>query len=74
MRLREQFVVSNIQTVFPIDSSPTIRPMTQYIERNIIQNFDNIAYGKGGSVLHMFNFAFKEETFKRGLTLYIMNK
>lgn len=74
MRLREQFIVNNIQTVFPIDSSPTVRPMTQYIERNIIQNFDNIAYGKGGSVLHMFNFAFQEPTFKKGLTLYILNK
>lgn len=49
MRTEEMFVVETVQDVMVRDASPTIRPMTFYVETpsQIRGVFDAIAYSKG---------------------------
>lgn len=47
MRLKEQFVVEIVQNVFNVDSSPDIRSMTSFIDRDIHDILDAITYSKG---------------------------
>ena len=44
----DTFVVNTVQAVFETDASPSIRPMSYYVENpnRIEQLFDNIAYSK----------------------------
>lgn len=47
MRLKEQFAVDILQSVFIVDATPDIRSMTSFIDRNIHEILDSITYSKG---------------------------
>lgn len=47
MRLKEQFTVDILQSVFIVDAVPGIRSMTSFIDRNIHEILDSITYSKG---------------------------
>ncbi|XP_053685993.1 aminopeptidase N-like [Sabethes cyaneus] len=70
--MRERFSTVR-ETALNTDASPTVRPMTHYVETptEISRLFDNIAYAKAASVLRMFSYAFTEPTFQKGLQYYI---
>lgn len=46
MRLKEQFVVETLQTIFVLDATTDVRPMT-YLDIDIANVLDSIAYSKG---------------------------
>ncbi|XP_055532864.1 aminopeptidase N-like [Wyeomyia smithii] len=70
--MRERFA-SVRENALSTDASASVRPMTHYVETPSAINglFDGIAYAKSGSVLRMFNYAFTEATFQKGLQYYI---
>ncbi|XP_053685986.1 aminopeptidase N-like, partial [Sabethes cyaneus] len=72
LKMRERFA-SVRENALRTDASATVRPMTHWVETpgDITRLFDGIAYAKSGSVLRMFNYAFTEATFRKGLQYYI---
>ncbi|XP_070502885.1 uncharacterized protein [Chironomus tepperi] len=73
MRLDNLFAVEAMHPVLYSDSSSTTRPLTTYVETpsEIRRMFDSISYSKAASVIRMFHYALSEETFRRGLQIYI---
>ncbi|XP_058123250.1 aminopeptidase N-like [Anopheles ziemanni] len=71
--LRERFITGPMQNAFSSDGTPTIRPMTYYIDTRagISRLFDRIAYDKSASVLRMMSYALGEGTFQKGLRYYV---
>lgn len=47
-RFMDTFVIDTVQTVLDVDASPSIRPMTHYVEdpESITGLFDRVAYDK----------------------------
>ncbi|XP_065073167.1 aminopeptidase N-like [Ochlerotatus camptorhynchus] len=72
LKMRDRFA-GVLQAALTTDASPTVRPMTYYVETpsEIGRLFDNIAYAKAASVLRMLNYAVTEHTFQKGLRYYI---
>ncbi|XP_037044998.1 aminopeptidase N-like [Bradysia coprophila] len=72
-QIMDYFVIRTLQSVLQSDASPTIRPMTYYVEspQAISGLFSNIAYAKSGSVLRMWLHAFTEATFMKGVRYYL---
>ncbi|CRL01384.1 CLUMA_CG014379, isoform A [Clunio marinus] len=70
----DTFLVETVQPVLEVDANPNIRPMTYYVENPIRIDFlfDSVAYSKSGSVLKMFQYAFGEETWRKGLNYYLI--
>uniref|UniRef100_A0A336LYD8 Aminopeptidase N n=1 Tax=Culicoides sonorensis TaxID=179676 RepID=A0A336LYD8_CULSO len=67
------FVLNNLQHAMRVDATGVSRPMTYYVEnhRGISNLFDDIAYSKAASVLRMIQHSLTEETWKKGLKLYL---
>ncbi|XP_052097491.1 aminopeptidase N-like isoform X1 [Mytilus californianus] len=72
----DNFVVSSVHNALSFDgvisSHPIYVPVSNTDE--IFQLFDSISYEKGGSVIRMMQFFLGDETFKRGLQLYITER
>ncbi|XP_053692527.1 aminopeptidase N-like [Sabethes cyaneus] len=75
IRYKEMFPVEASQTALYVDSLPSTRPLSYYVENNAMSQYDIIAYQKGGSVFRMMNYALGGSTFQRGVRRYLeMNK
>ncbi|KAL6262279.1 hypothetical protein P5V15_007374 [Pogonomyrmex californicus] len=75
-RLMEQFVVKNTQaSSFVVDASIKTRALSPKISAQTptqIQGlFDDIAYKKGASILHMMQEFLSKDVFKKGLNTYL---
>ncbi|VDI83753.1 Hypothetical predicted protein [Mytilus galloprovincialis] len=74
--LLDHFVVSSVHRALSFDglisSHPIYVPVSGTAE--IFSIFDSISYEKGGSVIRMMQFFLGDETFKRGMQLYITEK
>ncbi|VDI15787.1 Hypothetical predicted protein, partial [Mytilus galloprovincialis] len=72
----DHFVVSSVHRALSFDglisSHPIYVPVSGTAE--IFSIFDSISYEKGGSVIRMMQFFLGDETFKRGMQLYITEK
>ncbi|EDV93345.1 aminopeptidase N [Drosophila grimshawi] len=70
------FHVGSYQGALSVDANPSIRPMTNYVEKpeDIGRQYDSIAYAKAGSVLDMWRHALTNTVFQRGLTNYLKDK
>jgi aminopeptidase N len=55
------------------DADPWAVPMSHYVETpyDIDQRFNYVSYGKAGTVLRMFQEAFSERTFTKGVSYYL---
>ncbi|XP_052782181.1 putative aminopeptidase-2 isoform X1 [Mya arenaria] len=75
-KMFEQFINEDLHRVFDIDSLVTSHPIYVPVSHpdEINEIFDGISYSKGGSVIRMMRFFLGEETFKKGLQLYIDNR
>ncbi|XP_055546031.1 aminopeptidase N-like [Wyeomyia smithii] len=71
IRFKELFPVEALQTAFYVDSFPSTRPLSYYVESNAMSQFDIIAYQKGGSVFRMMNYALGQQTFQKGIQKYL---
>ncbi|XP_062585470.1 uncharacterized protein LOC134247152 isoform X2 [Saccostrea cucullata] len=75
-KMFEQFTVAEVQAAFSFDglvsSHPIYAPV--YNPAQINEIFDTISYSKGGSIIRMMQWFLGDETFKKGLTLYLNNK
>ncbi|XP_060551724.1 aminopeptidase N-like isoform X2 [Ruditapes philippinarum] len=69
----EQFVINEVHQAMEFDSLVTSHPIYVPVDNpdEIHEIFDTISYAKGGSVIRMIRFVLGEETFKKGLTLYL---
>ncbi|KAF5286144.1 hypothetical protein FQR65_LT12899 [Abscondita terminalis] len=63
----------NMQYLFRSDIRGDTRPLTQnaYVPTDIFSLFDNIAYEKGGIVLHMLEHSITTSVFQLGLQYYV---
>ncbi|XP_013408526.1 uncharacterized protein LOC106172388 isoform X2 [Lingula anatina] len=72
-KMMEQFLVEDLEYVFKLDglasSHPIYVPVGHPDEINEI--FDRISYSKGASIIRMMSSFLTEDTFKKGLTLYL---
>ncbi|XP_063436787.1 aminopeptidase N-like [Mytilus trossulus] len=72
----DHFVVNSVQRALSVDglisSHPIYVPVSGTAE--VFQLFDTISYEKGGSVIRMMQFFLGDETFKRGMQLYITER
>ncbi|XP_062717235.1 aminopeptidase N [Aedes albopictus] len=71
VRFEELIAVEAVQTAFYVDSKPLTRPLSHYVETDLMTVFDTIAYQKGGSVLRMMRHALGGSTFQKGLRRYL---
>nr|KAG5691016.1 hypothetical protein BaRGS_005143 [Batillaria attramentaria] len=69
----EQFVVDSVQYSFVLDQLATSHPLYSPVEavEDAEQYFDDISYEKGASVIRMIQFCMGEDTFQRGIEVYI---
>ncbi|XP_021937637.1 puromycin-sensitive aminopeptidase-like protein isoform X1 [Zootermopsis nevadensis] len=72
-RLREQFVVRDLQSALAADALSTSHPITQFVDspNSIRSIFDTISYEKAGSVIRMMEHFLTTEVFKEGLKRYL---
>ncbi|PSN39002.1 Aminopeptidase N [Blattella germanica] len=72
-RLKEQFVVTDVQSSFGFDSLESTHPMTQDVTSpdSIRSIFDTISYAKAGSVIRMMEHFVTTEVFQEGLKNYV---
>ncbi|KAI8500624.1 hypothetical protein Bbelb_214420 [Branchiostoma belcheri] len=72
-QMKDQFVIDDLQSVFQPDglgnSHPIYVPVNHPDEINEI--FDAISYAKGGSLIYMMVDFLGENTFRKGLTMYL---
>ena len=69
----ENFIAYWLNRTLIADSLPTTHPVTAEVHdpAQIPQIFDEISYGKGASLLRMFEAYLGEETFRRGIADYL---
>ena len=63
-------------TIQQRDSTATSHPISVEVNKpsEISSIFDDISYGKGGSVLRMINYFVGNETFYKGVTVFAFKK
>ncbi len=73
MRLMEQFVSMDLQSVMRIDALESSHPISIPVGHpdEINEIFDRISYSKGASIIRMMDHFLTTETFRRGLTNYL---
>lgn len=73
LQIGEQFSVEETQSVFGVDALTTSHPMSVPVNKrnDINELFDSIPYSKGPAVIRMLSNFMSEESFRRGLTLYL---
>ena len=73
LKLLEQFVIQDLQSVFKIDALETSHPISIPVGHpdEISEIFDRISYAKGASIIRMMDHFLSTETFRRGLSKYI---
>lgn len=72
-QMKEQFVVSELQYVFGIDSLESSHPISVPVvnQDQLGEIYDVIAYVKGSSIIRMMNYYLGEETFRKGISDYL---
>ncbi|ROT67358.1 putative aminopeptidase N-like [Penaeus vannamei] len=72
-QMKEQFVVSELQYVFGIDSLESSHPISVPVvnQDQLGEIYDVIAYVKGASIIRMMNYYLGEETFRKGISNYL---
>ena len=73
LKLMEQFVSMDLQTVMRIDSLESSHPISIPVHHpdEINEIFDRISYAKGASIIRMMDLFLTTESFRRGLTNYL---
>lgn len=71
--MMEQFLLSDLQLVFPLDSLASSHPISVDVDhpKKIKQLFDRISYSKGSSIIRMLEGFVGREKFKEGLSYYL---
>ena len=74
-KLMEQFVFSVLQQVFAVDALESSHPISIPVKHpdEISEIFDKISYKKGASLIRMMDAFLTSETFKKGVTNYLMD-
>lgn len=75
-RVLEQFVTTDLQSVFGLDALQSSHPISIEVGHpdEISEIFDRISYEKGASIIRMMDHFLTTEVFKRGLTNYLTEK
>ncbi|KAF2900753.1 hypothetical protein ILUMI_05437 [Ignelater luminosus] len=70
----EELIAQNLLAVFFIDSLKSSHPVSVPVgnPKEISEIFDEISYGKGSFLLHMLHHFLGEETFRKGVTRYLL--
>lgn len=70
----EQFLLSDLQSVFPLDSLASSHPISVEVDhpKKIKQLFDRISYSKGSSIIRMLEGFVGREKFKEGLSVSLL--
>ena len=73
LKLLEQFVYLDLQSVFRIDALETSHPISIPVghPNEINEIFDRISYAKGASIIRMMDKFLSTGTFQKGLTNYL---
>ena len=73
MKLMEQFVVMDLQSVMRIDSLESSHPISIPVNHpdEISEIFDRISYSKGASIIRMMDHFLSTATFRAGLSKYL---
>merc|ERR1711971_1023922 len=73
LKLLEQFVYLDLQSVFRIDALETSHPISIPVGHpdEINEIFDRISYAKGASIIRMMDKFLSTGTFQKGLTSYL---
>ena len=73
LKLLEQFVYLDLQSVFRIDALETSHPISIPVGHpdEINEIFDRISYAKGASIIRMMDKFLSTGTFQKGLTNYL---
>ena len=68
-----QYFIETVGTAFAMDQLKTTHPISVHVNEpsEINEIFDNISYDKGGSILSMLEDYVGEETFRKGLNIYL---
>jgi len=73
LKLLEQFVITDLQSVFKIDALESSHPISIPVKHpdEINEIFDKISYSKGASIIRMMDKFLTTATFRQGLTNYL---
>jgi len=73
LKLLEQFIHLDLQSVFKIDALETSHPISIPVGHpdEINEIFDRISYAKGASIIRMMDKFLTEKTFREGLSNYL---
>ena len=73
LKLLEQFIYLDLQSVFKIDALESSHPISIPVGHpdEINEIFDRISYAKGASIIRMMDKFLSEETFRKGLSNYL---
>lgn len=73
MKLLEQFINIDLQSVMRIDALKSSHPISIPVKHpdEIAEIFDRISYAKGASIIRMMDHFLSTGTFKRGLSKYL---
>ncbi|KXJ26595.1 Aminopeptidase N [Exaiptasia diaphana] len=71
--MMEQFLLLDLQLVFPLDSLATSHPISVEVDhpKKIKQIFDRISYSKGSSIIRMLSGFLGQDQFTKGLQYYL---
>ncbi|XP_023671110.1 alanyl (membrane) aminopeptidase-like b [Paramormyrops kingsleyae] len=75
-KISDRFVLYETQPALQVDSLATSRPLSPRAEdvqtpANITQQFDQITYSKGASILRMLSIYLKDTVFQKGIKTYL---
>ena len=73
MKLMEQFVTMDLQSVMKIDALESSHPISIPVGHpdEISEIFDRISYAKGASIIRMMDHFLTTDTFRKGLANYL---
>lgn len=73
MKILEQFVLSEVQSVMSLDALESSHRISIEVEHpdEISEIFDSISYSKGASIIRMMDHFLMTATFRKGLTNYL---
>ena len=73
MKLMEQFVTIDLQSVMKIDALESSHPISIPVGHpdEISEIFDRISYAKGASIIRMMDHFLTTDTFRKGLAKYL---
>lgn len=73
MKILEQFITSELQSVMRIDALASSHPISITVKHpdEVAEIFDRISYSKGATIIRMMDHFLTTETFRRGLSNYL---